>query len=372
MGITMARNTRRWTIIIVGLLLIGSGGISAWWFSKPETEEKEVPVYTCTQQAQVDYQVFLVKNQFFSEMVVGPGQAYITQLTQYIETVLNYSYIGETPVDISGEYQVDAKLTGYILKDKGNDTTEKEKIKAWGKNWELIPPTSFAAYDNKLFVKQQVPIDIKAYSDFASQVAKELKFSADVVELTVTYSIQGGALTPAGEIREPVKVVMTIPVEGSAFMIEGVLSDQKDKSVNQSRISAIPGIKTARTGFACATALFALLLLLIIFKTTAEKETPSERELRRIIKKYGDRIVTGFSWVPALSANNTLALKTFDDLVKVADEVGQPILYEKNQAGIDSFYVIDEPLIYSVSLPMDTEGDIYIDGEIDITQKADT
>lgn len=367
---TIKSNIRRGLIIILTLLLVGSTGLTAWWFKQPTEKAKEVPVYTCQQQIQVDYRVFITPNNFFSEAIVGPGQAYITPLTQYIETVLNYNFSADTSSDISGQYQVDATLTGYILQET-NDGKEmkKEKVKVWTKPYALFPPTPFSAQDRKLEVKQVVPVDIQYYAAFAEQIVRELKFSADVVELTVTYHVQGNALTPAGQVNEPLKAVMVIPVKGTSFMVHGTLADKKEKSITKSETEVVPSVKTARIGFAVAAILFALLLILVVFKTTAEIKDPEEKKLQKIIRKHGDRIVAGFSWVPALSEKNIIVLNSFDDLVKVADEVEQPILYNEVNDTVHSFYVINEPLIYHYSLKISTQKNIY---QNQITTKTDS
>ncbi|NLC07964.1 MAG: DUF5305 domain-containing protein [Syntrophomonadaceae bacterium] len=348
---TINKNTRLGLIVVLALMLAGSTGLTVWWYQQPLEKVKEVPVYTCQQQIQVDYQVFIDPNNFFAEQIIGPGQAYITSLTQDIETTLNYSFSGDAPSDISGQYQVEAVLTGYILKEKpGSQTMEREKVRVWTRAWELLPPTPFFAHDRKLEVKQPVPVDVRSYAFFAEQVARELKFSADVVELAVTYNVQAEALTPRGEVEEPIKAVMLIPLKGASFMVEGMLTDKKEKSITQSETEIVAGVKTARRGFAVAAGVLALLLLLVIFKTTAEIVSPEERILRQIMKKQGDRIVAGFSWVPAISDKNIINLNSFDDLVKVADEVKQPILYEQANTSLHSFYVVNAPLIYRYSL----------------------
>lgn len=355
----MNRNMRRGLIILLTLLLLGSGGITTWWFTQPAEKAATVPVYTCTQQAQVDYRVFFTPNNFFPEPMAGPGQAYITPLTQYIETVFNYSFSGDSPVEISGQYQVDAVLTGYVIKEKNDsEGTGKEKIKVWAKSYPLLAPTPFAAHDRKLEVKQTIPVDIQSYALFAQQVAQELKFAADLVELMVTYSAQGGASTSEGQIDEPVKAVMVIPIEGTSFMVQGMLADKKETSITQDIKEPVAGVKTTRAGLAAATGLLALLLLLIMFRTRGVLQDQGEKELRGIIKKHGDRIVAGIFEFPAMLGKNPIILHTFDDLLKVADEVSQPILYENVQEGEHVFYLINEPLIYQYTLETNSKESI--------------
>lgn len=369
MKTSINKNTRYGLIVLLTLLLLGSAGLTAWWFQKPAAKNVKAPVYTCTQTAQVDYRVLFDPNNFFPESAAAPGRAYITPLTQYIETIFNYQFSGKAPADISGTYRVDAALIGYLLKEKeGSQDMEREKVKVWAKSWPLVAPTPFSAHDSNLAVKQVIPIDVRSCSNFADQVAKQLKFSADIVELTVSYQVLGSALTPEGQINQPLNAALLIPIDGSAFTVGGTLTDNKEKSITKDVMKAVPGVKSARTGLAVATGLFVLLLLLVIFKTKAKIESQTEKELRMIINKYGDRIVEGIIGFPALLEKNTIVVQSFADLVKVADEVEQPILYENIGGDKHSFYVINEPLLYHYVLEVIPCRDVY---ENQFINKAD-
>jgi hypothetical protein len=286
-------------------------------------------------------------------------------LTQYVETTFKYSFSGDNPADISGQYEIDAKLTGYILvEDKQSSETVKRRVKAWEKIYPLIPATPFSRHDQKFGIKQVIPVDLRSYAAFADQVAKELKFSADIIELSITYHVLGSASTSQGKISEPVETILSIPVEGNSFIVNGKLADEKENSITIPGTESVPGVKTARTGWVVTTALLAILLLLIIFNTKAKAESPSERELRMIIKKHGDRIVAGVFSFTSVHDKNTTVLNSFYDLVKVADEVAQPILYENASDNLHSFYVINEPMIFSYSLEINTNENVYNNSQV--------
>lgn len=356
MGRTMNKNLRRGLMVLLALLLMGSAGLAVWWFKQPATAENQVPVYACQQQGQVDYQVFLTPNDLLPEKVTGPDQTYITSLTQHIETTLNYRFSGEAPADLSGQYQVDAAVTGYVLQERsGSQEGEREKIKIWTKSSVLLPPTPFSIHDSQLELQQMIPIDIRSYMSFADQVAQELSFSADLVELAVTYSVQTAVSTPQGTLEEPLTLVMVIPLGGSTFTVQGTLTDTKDNSIFNGITESVFKVKAARIGFTAATVILALLLLLTIVFTKAKEQDPVEKKLRQIIRKHGDRIVAGVVSIPAVSGENTIKVHSFDDLVKVADEVAQPILYDNSQVSDHLFYVVNEPLIYRYSLKTDAK-----------------
>ncbi|HBG22968.1 MAG TPA: hypothetical protein DDW83_06905, partial [Peptococcaceae bacterium] len=185
--------------------------------------------------------------------------------------------------DITGQYQVNAAVTGYVLQGKkGSQEGEPEKVEIWTKPSVLLPPQPFSTHDGQLELKQTIPVDIRSYISFADQVAKELSFSADLVELAVTYSVQASASTPQGTLEEPLTLVMVIPLEGNSFMVQGNLTENKDSSIANSKTESLFKVKAARIGFAVAAVILALILLLTILFTKAKDQDPVEKELRRI------------------------------------------------------------------------------------------
>lgn len=83
--------------------------------------------------------------------------------------------------------------------------------------------------------------------------------------------------------------------------------------------------------------------------------SPLEKELQRIIKKYGDWIAAGQGAFPAVTAEKTIIMNTFEDLIKVADELGQPVLYQNSGNRIHQFCVISDKMVYWYTIPCPAE-----------------
>ncbi len=88
MKIKFRKNSRRGIIVLFIFLVLGSAGWTAWWYQQEETKVEEVPIFSHEHTASVDYRVYFHPNEFFPETVSAPpGLAYITLLTDYINTV---------------------------------------------------------------------------------------------------------------------------------------------------------------------------------------------------------------------------------------------------------------------------------------------
>ena len=349
--ISFRPNLRKGIIATLVLLLLASTGMAVRWFLPPAQSNQEVPVYAARQAAAIAYLVYYTPNNYFAVESAGPGLAYITPLTDYINSSFTYQFAGESQAEISGEYKVKAVLTGYLTREKtGSGGEKRELVKLYEKEDILIPATPFQAVDSKLTLNNQAVVNIRNYADFINAVSQDLRISADVVRLDIAFQVSSRVSTAQGEVIQELAPVMSIPMEGRTFTVEGKLKEQTETPITIMQMTAVPGVKTKRAEYAAASVIFLILLLGMMFKTTAEIKDPLEQELSRIMKKYGDWIAAGQGAIPAAVAEKTLEMQSIADLIKVADEVGQPVLYENTGEGAHSFYVISEGLVYKYIL----------------------
>ncbi|MEN6348009.1 MAG: DUF5305 family protein [Syntrophomonas sp.] len=350
MVFTLDQKVRRVIIIIVSLLTVIAGGMAVWKMKQPAEINKDIPAYKYSQNAQLDYRVFFLPNDNFPDKSAGPGRGYLTPITDYIDTKFSYNIKGDGASNINGQYKVDAVVIGYILKESEGATAgtpQREKVKVWEKTTPILAPTAFSSTTGKVEIKKEIPLYLKTYVDFAAKVLEEYKNAVDLVEVTVNYNVAVNITTTDGKNTDKSNPVLVIPIKGNSYTINGTLTDKKDGAVNAKQTVAVPGVKTARTAFSIAAGVLALILLLVIFGTRPRDEDVNERTVRQLLKKYGDRVVIGQDVLAAVDTLNIMALDSFDDLVKVADEAGRAIIYEKNREGIYSFFVISDSLVYA-------------------------
>lgn len=334
---------------ILALLLLICTITAVTKFVQPAQVSQEVPVYKYKHQANVDYQVFILSNPFFDVESLAAGRGYLTPLTDHIGTLFNYQLTGQGPATINGDYQVNAVLTGYILKE-GQSSTQRVKVPVWDKTYSLVPQTEFSSSEGKITLEEEVQVNLREYADFAQRVQDEYKASTSLVELAVKYEISTSVETPDGKNIDSMSPTLVIPIEGNSYTVDGTLADQKEGSIVAEEMVPVPSLKETRIGLSLAVVLLALALLGAVKKTTVKSEDPLENELQRIIKKYGDRIVAGTGAVPDIDRKRLMVLAEFEDLLKISDELLQPILYESVHDGLHNFYVISNQLHYRYTL----------------------
>lgn len=351
MKIKLKVNIRKRVVTVLSVLLLVLLGMTAWKFLQPLRIEKDVPLYKFTQQAQVNYLVHILPNSFFPEKSAGPGRAYITSLTDNIETQLVYQIAGESPAQVKGDVQVTAVLAGYIYKDKkGGQPGEKEKVVVWSKTTPLLESTPYSGNKAKSEFTKVVNVDLNQFKAFAEQVGTELKNPAELVELTVIYNVSARVANEQGNVESKVAPQLVIPIKGNTFMVDGVLLDKKEGAITEKKTVEVPGARTGRIVYGGITLFATLLLLIVVFGTGIEDEDPLEKELGWIMKKHGDMIVEAQGAVPGFFNDEQVVVHAFIDLVKVASELGRPILFEDTGQSVYNFYVANEPLVYTYTL----------------------
>jgi hypothetical protein len=147
-------------------------------------------------------------------------------------------------------------------------------------------------------------------------------------------------ITDKGPIEKSISPSLIIPLDVDMFEItEENIVDQTEaieeikqvqKPINKNLI-IIYGI--------ILVFLIIALIILIFFTKLACEKNPLEKELSRIFKKYGDRLVALNS---DISITNSKNVNSIEDLVKIADEIERPIVYKYcENKEINKFYVSD-------------------------------
>ncbi|KUG05374.1 hypothetical protein ASZ90_017206 [hydrocarbon metagenome] len=342
---------RKGIIIGLAVLFAAMSAVTGWFFQRPAETQTQVPVLSWQQTAAVDYKVKLDSSTLFpGQEDAGPGRAYLTALTDYVDTELHYQFKADDKAEISGEYEVVADLTGYMLVEKEGQkqsaSLERERVLVWSKSYQLVEPTVFSGSGKDYELNLPVDIPIIDYMAFVSQVLDATRYSPEVVEVKVRYYIKSEAVTAQGTISQELEPILLLPAQGRAFRITGKLTDQKQDAFTEAQLLPVPGLKGKKTASVLGVLLTALLLGATWFLTRVKEENVFEEKVMKIFKDFGDRIILASGPGLTVKDEKILELQSFTDLIKVADEVGQMILYEADNDRCYRFYLLAESGVY--------------------------
>lgn len=310
---------------------------------KPGTVEEKEPIYSYSQDARVKYRVYLLPNSLYPENSLEEGKLYLTNFVDYINTFFTYEFKGQRPAEIKGDYNVVASVEATGLQGK----------QIWIREFVLLPNTGFGGKDREISIQREIPIKLQDYVSFVKRVIKDSEFVPEDIAMTVRWNVNLQAQTDSGPVKEQISPTLVIPLGQNYLEISG--EPKKEKAGSISRTIQVPAKVNKRILTVCSIAAgvcAAVLVWLLFFTTAAAPVTdPLLKKVNEIIKKHGDRLVAIDGDVP-LHFEKTIAVKSIEDLVRIADELSKPVMYRSVSGSIDkaSFYVFNEPEAYIFEL----------------------
>ena len=327
--------TRRYATLLVGLLFVVAAVYLYQLYHSPLQVEESYRVYSYLQESNIEHKVIYGPDQPVTVVVDAPLKAYITDLTEEIETDFYYNFTGQREAVIEGQLRVEAEISALA---------GKERYLVWQENYPLLESKSFNAEGKEFVIQEKVIIPFQDYVVLSQNIQEQTKFIPDELILSVKYYIDLTATTGSGVITESLTPELVVPLRGKTFVVEGSLKSDKEDGIMGKRLVPVLMMAEKRIASAVAAAvLLVLLLACLLFTEDAEKELdPIRKRIIKIFKKYGDRIVSYKQGPSVVNSDRVFYFGSFEDLLKVADELNKPILYNDSQADEASFYVFAE------------------------------
>jgi len=344
MKLKISRTLKLFLTIVNAVLIVAAAVYLYLYYTTPHIIEVKEPIYNYVNVGDVHYQVLLLPNVLYEENSLSEGNIYITEFVDYIKASFEYSFDGDKTVDIKGDYEIVAVVEGY--------TSERDSAKTiWKKVFSIYPKTSFEAQDKSISINREIPIKLGEYKDFAQKVSETSKVNTSV-KLTVQMNVNIRAVFDNKPVEEKISPAIEIPLNTNYFTIAKINTGNQTGKIEETRKIQLP--IDNNVVILCIFVIVVLvisLLYLIFFTTEPTIEDLYLKKFNKVFKNYGSRLV-------ALN-NETVAtnqqyckVRSIDDLVRVADELGKPLLYEYNPNPFDitTFYVFDDAWVYVLDL----------------------
>ena len=110
----------------------------------------------------------------------------------------------------------------------------KRVIKPFGKNFILVPETSFQNNTNEFSIREDIPINLASYSNFADKIIETSKVNSQL-KLTVLMDVNLQANTSQGVVEERVSPSIIIPLNTNYFEITKLIPDDKVAAIEETR-----------------------------------------------------------------------------------------------------------------------------------------
>jgi len=317
-------------------------------------EQKIVtPLYTYANYGTYSYVASLKPNIVYdNKTTLEPGEGPVyRRITNYVDINFTYTFEGSLPTNLTIQYQ----LTEYVETPQWTKTIyelPRRTITANGTETTLtinsIPFINVSSvFDLVKAVQADTGLSISAYS---ANIRIEMYIEAETNERVINESFSPTLKMEFESSRE----------EGDVISISG-LEHSKSDQITKTETIYYSWVKSQRDiSIVLSTAIFSgLIIVTWMFMTTRPHKPPKpEKLLEDFIAPYEEIIAETIQEPsvekPRLAPVTTIIVETMEDLVKIAEILGKPILHTYQPPENHIFYVFDGTTRYEFTTTVST------------------
>ncbi len=294
----------------------------------------------------LDYKVYLKKNDFFEKNYLDMDRNYIASIIDYVDADFAYTFNSDERLDLEYSYYLTATLLinnsdGKKIYDKKETIIEKQK-------YNDVKNDTFSIAEN-------VKIDYSKYNNLATRFIEQYGILANsklVVSLYV--DVVGKHAEFDKNISDKAVVTLEIPLTNKTVDIK------MDYELAENENQVLQYSSTRITNpvlfiFACILAIgdiLAIISVIAYVMLNRDSATLYNIRLNRILKDY-DRYISETKITERVEdLLNTRGLRiellsSFESLMDVRDTIEKPILYHEEIIGEEAiFYLLDDKVGY--------------------------
>lgn len=339
------RRVKKINKLIVTFLLTLFFAVLGLFFASIGFHNYEEEKVTYKEENHINYKVYLLPNDFFSEEYLPENMAYITSLINYIN--LDFSYKIDFSEALTGTYS-------YYIKGVVDASQTDSDSKYYTKEY-ILSDTKTQKYEQQKSVNIQETIDIH-YQDY-NQILIDFKNEYGVPmdgNLKVSLVIQNmveDKETNEDALKEQ-EVELNIPLTSATLEVPIETNNDTNEGVILTNIVKKEGIvyTVSRVLSFC---FYGISLLLLSYGTYLicmgyKLESVYQKKLRKILKVY-DGIIVNLQKKPNMDRTKVLPVSSFEELIDAHSEVRNPINYINEQDGA-LFILMSDKYIYYYKL----------------------
>jgi hypothetical protein len=299
-------------------------------------------------QGTFDYTIYLEENSLYKTDTLKPPTTppYTPpeQKTLGVGPVIPYELVDRMEASYYYDFQASNPVTD--LYEEVTITATIESPDLWSKSFVLVPSTRQSGN-----FKVDFPVDLEYLNELLKAILAETGTGGEAYNLTIEAFVHVRAQSDYGPIDEVFTQTLSTELGAGTLIWNEELAMTQEGAItttyiihnpNQYLGLSVNGVKT--------TSLILGIIFLVIFITSLvfyNKTKPPELSLFEktalaVGKKYADRIAEARSQT-SLIDEKIIMLGSIEDLVKVADELGKPIMHQPPTATDKRhiYYVID-------------------------------
>jgi len=303
-----------------------------------------VELYQCVHTGTFHYQVRVKPSVLYgNRSVIGPGETIYVSLARVIDVAFRYGLNSTLPCSVSGRY------SAYM---------DVELPEEWRRRFALAADVPFGS-DGFTFHHS---LNVTEVQGLISRIEREIGMEALSYNVWVALDIQVSGVVGGYPIQDRFEPRLKITLTKSKIHFEGLehtkpLVGREMRTVpNTLRLLGLP-IHILHLRYLSYAAIAITASTLTVSAVVSHRGKGPEDPAQEIMRRYGRLLIRAAE--PPKTAGRpvtTVRLETFQDLLKVAQETGKLIIYQKTkpkapgEKAIHTYYVLDGTTQYTYQL----------------------
>ena len=300
-------------------------------------------VYNYSSQSDMKYNVNLIPNEFIDRNSLGVDNVFVTDMIQDLDFNVKYKYLGSQKAKVHYKYNVVANVVS-------SSELDGKKYKILDKKFVIINDKE-GDFEGEIDINDNFKINLKSYNDLARKFREDY---LDVVDSNLTISFYMETQTNVNDKVEKNVYNHTATINLDEVLTKINLEEHQEDKKDVQLEKEISGITNQKI-----LILYFILIIIdlvglfyVIFNTRITHSIRNEYklELNAILKGCSEKIVRVNDKIDT-EQTNEVTVKDFGELLKLSEELMEPILYwnddEENEAW---FYIIKNKVTYKYVL----------------------
>lgn len=316
---------------------------------------KENKQYTYTINQVSDYIVYINENEFIDKKYLEKNQLYVSNMIDYIkinfeyklkknqidlnQIKYNYNIFASLYIDYANTNQNLLKKDYEIIKDKYLDVNDENIIK------EIENKTK-----DEIIINENININYDFYNNEVTNF--KTKYNLPVKAYLKVYFIVDTNIE-LNNIENNIfieKTISEVNIDLSQTVFE----------INENQAKKVEKIFQNTTEQNTRKMIITFILILLAIQITyliiqvkqtiiIKSEKNKKKEIRKILKKYGD-IIVELKEELSIDIENAIEVKNFDQILDVEEEIREPILFYETKDKEAVFLIVDHKITYKYIL----------------------
>ncbi len=307
--------------------------------SPSEKQKDENVVMKYSLSGNMDYKVYLKPNDFIKQDYLGPDEAYVLDLIDYVQISSLSNFSSNAKTKVNGNNKLVATLKVYYKET--SDTNSNPEIL----NKEKILSEKTLSFDDSRYsVLNSYNLYLSEYLDMLKEFQNQIKIAMDgYLEISSTSNFEG----KVGGIpyKDNYTTVLKIPLSSSVIRIENEKTDEKVSRIYEGDLAKNNKLVMSYIVIANLV-IFGIICYLIKKIFVFKKKTEYEKEINKLLRNYDDIIVNTSTSID-IEKYKIIEIEEFKEILNLSRELLLPIMnYEILKGKETWFYVIKDEILY--------------------------